>query len=179
VVGLANAMELEGVAKINMENIGITVSNDMLSDQKKQVIMSLAQNFVQTKELNPEILGMLLNEQMPAKYMYALLAVGLKKTQREMAAQQELQYQQQMQLQQMQLQTALALKGAESQGVNSNIQTQGQVDAQVQGQMNQLKEQTMAKQKQQLLQNKLVENSQKANFKRQENNQKIFADQAT
>lgn len=179
IVGLANAMELEGVAKINMENIGITVSNDMLSDQKKQVIMSLAQNFVQTKELNPEILGMLLNEQMPAKYMYALLAVGLKKTQREMAAQQELQYQQQMQLQQMQLQTALALKGAESQGVNSNIQTQGQVDAQVQGQMNQLKEQTMAKQKQQLLQNKLVENSQKANFKRQENNQKIFADQAT
>jgi hypothetical protein len=131
---------------------------------------------VQTKEINAEVLTLLLTENMPPKYMRAVLMVGIKKQQREMAAQSQLQFQQQMALQQEQTKTALALQGAKSQGVNQNIQVQGQVDAQVQGQMNQLKEETMAKQKQQLLQNKLIESQQDHNFKKDEINQKAFAE---
>jgi hypothetical protein len=37
VVGLANALEIEGIKDINLENIGITVSNDVLSEQKKKI----------------------------------------------------------------------------------------------------------------------------------------------
>jgi len=65
-----------------------------------------------------------------------------------------------MELQQMQLQTALALQQAKGQS-DQNIMTQGQIDAQLQQQINELKYQTQSALKNQTTQSKIIENKEK------------------
>jgi hypothetical protein len=130
---------------------------------------------VQTKEINAEVLTLLLTENMPPKYMRAVLMVGIKKQQRKWlhkvnySSNNKWHYSKNKQ-------NCFSVAGSKISRRKSKHTSTRQVDAQVQGQMNQLKEETMAKQKQQLLQNKLIESQQDHNFKKDEINQKAFAE---
>lgn len=167
VVGLANGLEIEAIKDIPLENIGLTVKNEEGAEKKKEYWVNLATNLANQGALDFEILNLPIKED-NYKLGAILVIMGFKKKQREMQEQKEVEFQQQMALEDKRLQTAQALMGVKTQGKVTEIQSQGQVDAQLQQLITQLKTLSMNEQKDKLLQNKLTENRQKADLKQEE-----------
>lgn len=172
VVGLANALMVEGIADLDPENIGITVSlEDTTANQ--QYVFELANKMAANKEIGYEAM-ILVTETAKHnyKYAYALLAMEVKRRERERADQEELAHERKMEEGRQQLEIAQALQMNAAQAKNVNIQAQGQVDSALQAQEAQLKLQSVTEQKDQLLSNKLMENQQKAELDKQKEREK-------
>lgn len=159
VLGFASTATLEGIEDIPLSNIGLTVHNEDLTELKATVNQIAAQMVAQ-KEISPAVLELILSTR---NWKLALFELEMEKeiVQEQMAKQRQEEFQQAMQLKQMDLQIAQALVAAKAQGVDQNIQTQGMVDQQLQGQMGNIK-----------LQSQLAQNEQRNQFKQGENAQK-------
>lgn len=171
-VGLANATMVEGMEDVPPESVGMTV-NYVDNSSKKDLIAQLAIEYVKRGQLDDEFLSLIIGID-NWKYALVLMRMGIKK--RKKAAQEEAAIQQQyiMEQKQADLQIAMALQGGKTQGKVQEIQAAGQTDAALNEQMNALKSETMKKQKEQLLSNKLTENLQKSTLKKEEEQQKPF-----
>lgn len=175
VVGLANALMVEGIDELQPEHIGITVSLEDTSAMK-EYIFALANEMAKNREISWQAAGLVIDTLKTGsyKYAYALLLMAINEQERVRQQQEELAHQRQMELGQQQLQIAQALQQVKTAGKIEEINAQGNVDAMINEQMNDLKANTMKEQKNQLLNNKLLENEQKSNLKTQENQQQPF-----
>ncbi len=167
VVGLANGLMIEGIKDIPFENIGITVKNDEGAEKKKEYWVSIATEMAKIGQMGWDILNVIIKEE-NWKMAAILVILGFKKRQREAQEQKEIEFQQAMALEEKRLQTAQALMSAKGQVDIAKLEAQGQVDAQLQSLITQLKTDSMERQKDKLLQNKLIENEQKSELKKDE-----------
>jgi hypothetical protein len=167
VIGMANGLMIEGIKDIPLENIGLTVKNEEGAEKKKEYWVNLATNLANQGALDFEILNLLIKED-NYKLGAILVIMGFKKKQREVQEQKEREFEQAMALEDKRLQTAQALMGVKTQGKVAEIQSQGQVDAQLQEIITMLKTDSMMTQKDQLLKNKMMENEQKSELKKDE-----------
>lgn len=161
VVGLANALMVEGIEDENNESLGLTVSLEDTT-QMQDYIFALANEMAKNKEISRESAALVVDTvRFNWKYAVALLLLSAEEQAEENAAQADLQHQQQMEVLQMQNQIAINLVAAKSQGVQQEIQVQGAVDNQVNQQLNQAKFQTQAALKDKTAQNRIYENKEK------------------
>lgn len=161
VVGLAQSLMIEGVADIAPEDIGITVSLEDTTAQQ-DFVRQLALDMQKNNQLSYE--GMMLAlETVKTNYKYAYCLIGLFASQKaeENAAQAEVLHQQKMEELQLQRDIAMALQVAKGQTVDQNIMTQGNVDGQLQQQLNDIKYQSQSALKNQTTQGRIVENKEK------------------
>jgi len=166
VIGRYNGAELEGIEKINFENIGLTIENKDDSAKREVVFKEIVQEFA-NKQISVAGFALAIGT---SNYKLQLVELALEQQKQEEKAQkqQQAEFERQMQLKQMDLKIAQALTAAKGQAKDQNIQTQGKVDAQV-GQMDsQLKNQNMKEQKDQLLKSKLLQDQQKAELKKED-----------
>lgn len=167
VVGNAQAWMMEGIEELNPEEIGLTVSlEDVHSNQ--QYVIDLANQMAKEDKVSYDAVGLVMSVVgVNWKYAFALLMVSVKQKERENAHKEELAYERQMQLEKQKEKTAVAQIQAKTQGKNENIDEQGKVDISVNDALNTGKERTMANQKQQLLNNKLKQDQNKAELDKQ------------
>lgn len=144
VVGLANALMIEGIEDENNESLGISVSLEDTT-QLQETVFAMATEMAKNKEISREAQALVLDTvRYSWKYAIALLLLSAEEQAEENAAQADVAHQQAVELQQLQLQTAIALQGAKGETIDKNIMTQGQVDSQLQQQINELKFQTQS-----------------------------------
>lgn len=166
VIGLANSMMLESVEDLQPEEIGLTVSLEDVSAMK-QYYMDMTTQMLHDGQIGREDVQMVISTiQQDYKYGAVLLSLAAKKQERIAQQRQEEEHKRQMEIIQAQQQTALILTGAKGQAKDKNIQTQGSIDERLMQIEAQLKENAMALQKQQLLNNKQKEIENKANLER-------------
>ena len=166
VICMANVLMLEGIEDMQPEEIGLTVTLEDVRAKQQEFTM-IAREFLRDGKIEYGDVQMIESAiQQNYKYGSALLNISTKKMQREEAAKQAMMHQQQMELKDQDLKIAMALNNAKAEGKNSNIKVKGQVDAMVADIINKAKAQTMALQKQQLLNNKLQQEKQKHELKR-------------
>lgn len=165
VVGYANGLMLEGMEDVPPESVGMTV-NYVDNSSKKDFVMELATYYVKQQVIDDDFVYLIMGID-NWKYAFVLLRMAVKKRKQELANEKQLAFQQQQALNQQQLQIAITLKGAETQGKDQNIMTQGKVQEMVNLSINEAKAQTMQQQKEQLKNNKLEENQQKADLNRE------------
>lgn len=171
IVGNHHGAVIEGIEDMNFENIGLTITNKDDSAKKELVIQTIVEKYA-TKQISTAALGLALSTD-NWKLQLVELSMEEEKTQEQAQLMAEAEHNRQMELKQMELQIAQELTAAKGQAKNENIQIQGQVDAAIQAQMNQLKSQSMAMQKEQLLHNKLTENQQKSALKKDEKTNEV------
>lgn len=175
VIGAANAMLMESVEDLTPEEIGLTVTLEDVKANQEYVI-TLATQMGDKGEVGRDVVGLVIEQAaINYKYAYVLLMVGTKKKAEEMAHQQDLEHQRQMELANTNLQTALALTAATGQAKDKNIQTKGQVDAQILQLGNELKAATMEKQKTQLKDNRIEQDNNKNQNQMQSRTQEAIA----
>lgn len=172
VVGLAQALMVEGLEDMNSEDIGLTVSLEDTS-QLQEWIFALANEMAKNKEVSYDAVGLVVDvARFNWKYAYALLLLSAAEKAEENAAQADLAHQQQMEVLQMQNQIALNLVQAKGGAEQQVVQTQGAVDNQVNQALNQAKFQSQAALKDKTTQNRITETDSKlqkqADLKQQE-----------
>lgn len=160
VVGQHNGAVIESIEDIKFENIGLTIANKEDLENNRIVLQAVIEKYA-GKQITTAGIGLILGSD---NYKQRLLELALEegKAAEQAQLQAEAEHQRQMELQQMQLQIAQALTQAKTQGKDQNLVTEGKIKGMIDEQMAILKAQTMAQQKEQLLQNKLTENEQKA-----------------
>lgn len=165
VIGRYNGAVLEGIEKINFENIGLTITNQDDAVKRDLVFKTILEKYA-GKQISTAGLSLAIGSE---NYKLQLVELALEEQKQEEKAQKQaqLEHERAMELKQEDLKIAQALNQAKTEGKNSNIQTQGQIDAAVQAQMNKLKAETMKEQKEQLLHNKLVQDQQKAELNKE------------
>lgn len=175
VIGLANSMLLESVEDLKPEEIGMTVTLEDVTAMK-QYYTELTNTMLHDGKIGYEDVSMIISTiQTDFKYGSVLLSLAVKKKEREQAHKEELEHQRAMELQKAQLQTAIALNQAKGQAKDENIKTQGQVDAELIKLENDVKLQSMTKQKTQLLQNKLDQDNNKERLQTESKTQDAVA----
>ena len=144
IVGLANGATIESIEDIDFENIGLTVTNENTSLQKK-IVMDVLVNKVASKEITSKELALILGT---SNYKLQLMEMALAedKLQEQKDQEAEAQHQRALELQQMQIQVAQALENVKTEGKIAEINALGNVQAQLQAQINELKAQTMSMQ---------------------------------
>lgn len=175
VIGMGNALMLEGIEDLNPEEIGITVD---LEDVKalKEFYTTLATGMLKEGKVMQEDIELVISAiQKNYKYGACLLSIAAKKMQKERADMEDLAYQRQSQLLDKQLQIQAQMQQLKDQGQVAQINAQGSVDAKLIQIENQLKALNMQAQKEQLLQNKLTEQDNKSEKAKEEKLQEPFA----
>lgn len=168
VIGASNSWLLESVEELNAEEIGLTVSLESTTFYEKY-LFELANHMADKGEIAREAVGLVINTaKVNWKYSYCLLMLAAKKQQEQIAHKEELDFERAKQLKQMDLQIAMAMQKAKSDGKNDNIGHQAQADIAVNDSVNKGKAQTMAEQKNQLLLNKLTQDNNKSRLNREE-----------
>lgn len=159
VIGSYNAAEIESISEVQFGNIGLTIANKNDAEKREVLIQTTVQKYT-AKQISAAVLGLILGTE---NWKLQIVELSLEEEkQREYAElQAQAEHQRQMELGKQQLEIAQALQQVKDAGKNQNIQTQGQVDAQLAQLENQVKAVTMQQQKEQLLNNKLIENEQK------------------
>lgn len=159
VVGLANALMIEGIEDIEPENLGITVSLEDISAMQDK-IESIASQLAVNNQLGWAAVGLVVDTaKINYKYAYALMMLFMKDKEEENAAKEELAHQRQMELGQQQLQIAQTLQGQKTQGKVAEINQQTQGDAMLQDQLNKLKTESQIQLKQQTTEDRIRENN--------------------
>lgn len=167
VVGLANSWLMESVEEMQAEEIGITVSLEDVSQYQKYII-ELANKMADEDKVSYDAVGLVINQAMVNwKYAYALLMLSAKQKERENAHKEELQFEREKEIQQMKVQQSLNEIKAKSEGKDQNIITQGKITEMVQTALAQLKGQTMTTQKDQLKNNRIDQDNNKARLQRE------------
>jgi len=163
VVGLANALMVEGIAELAPEDIGLTVSLED-TQQLQEWIFQLANQMATQNQVAWDAVGLVIDvARFNWKYAYAILMLSVKDKAEENAAQASIAHQEEIEKLQMQLQISQNLLQTKTQGAVVEIQTQGAVDAQLQQQLNQIKHQSQSDLKQQNTQNRILETDSKLN----------------
>ena len=161
VVGLANALMVEGIEEMNNEDLGITV---YLEDTKgmQDYIFQLANEMAKNKEVARDAAALTIDTaKWNPKYAIALLMLAAEEQAEENAVNEDVAHQRQMEVLNMQNEIALNLVAAKSQGVQQEIQVQGSVDSQLQQQMNDMKYQTQSMLKKQTTESRKEETDNK------------------
>jgi hypothetical protein len=166
VLGTTDGLLIEGLEDVAPESIALNISY-VDNSGKKDFVMKLAENLVAQGKLDEDILYLILGTD-NWKESFCLMRMSLTKKKKEAAAQAELQHQQIMEQKDADLRIAKALTAAKGAAKDKNISTQGQIDERLTELENKLKQNTMGQQKQQLLNNKLEQQSQKSQLDRQE-----------
>ena len=154
-VGYANGLAIEGMADVPPESVGLTVEY-IDTEGKKQFLMQLATEYVKTKQLGEEFLDLLLSID-NWKVGFTLMRIGIKKRKKEASEEAAVQQQYIMQQKNADLQIALAINGAKSQGKQEEIKTQGMVQDMVNKAMNEYKFQSQSALKNMTTQNRITE----------------------
>jgi hypothetical protein len=164
-VGYANGLAVEGMADVPPETVGLTV-NYVDNQAKKDFIMQLALQHVQTKELDDDFLYLLMGVD-NWKYSMVLMRIAIKQKRKQ--AQEDAQQQQQFIMEQKQadLATANALNDSKATATDQNTVTAGKVKDMINRSLNEAKAQTQSLLKQQAGQQKLQENAQKAEIEKE------------
>lgn len=175
VIGLANALMVEGIEDISPEDIGITVSLEDTAAMR-EYIFNLANQMANQREVSREAVGLVIDtlHNMSWKYAYALLMLGANEQKRENMAQAEVEHQRQMELGMQQLQVAQQLLQVKSQGKQQEIDLQGKLDQQADIALNQSKYQTMTALAEQRKENKIEEEQHKAQLRITEQQAKVI-----
>lgn len=177
VIGRYNGAILEGIEKINFENIGLTIANKDDAVKRDLVFKTILEKYA-GKQISTAGLALAIGTD-NWKLQMVELALEEQKAQERAEKQEEVAHQRQMELQQMQLKIAQALEGIKTQGKDQNIMTEGKVQTMVDAQMNQLKAQTMKEQKEQLLHNKLIQDQQKSELNKDQKSHQANLEQQT
>jgi len=164
ILGVTDGLLIEGMEDVPPESVGLSI-NYVDSSGKKEFVMKLAENLVAQGKLDEDILYLLLGTD-NWKESFCLMRMSLTKKKKEAAAQAELQHQQIMEQKDADLKIAQALTAAKGQAKDRNIQTQGEIDARLTDLENKLKAQTMATQKDQLKNNRIEQDNNKAALQR-------------
>lgn len=159
-VGYANGLALEGLKDTDPESVGLTVSY-VDNTAKKEFIMSLANEYVKTKELSDDFLYLIMGID-NWKYAFVLMRMALRKKREDLKEEQAIQQQNIMEQKQMDLQIALALLQATTAGKDQNIVTKGKMDQVNDVTLNQVKYQAQSQLKRETDQLRQQENAQKA-----------------
>jgi hypothetical protein len=164
ILGVTDGLLIEGLEDVPPESIGLNI-NYVDNSGKKEFVMELAKNYIAQGKLDDDILYLIMGSD-NWKYSFCLMRMSLVKKKKEAAAQAELQHQQTMEQKEADLKTAIALNKSKSDGKNDNIMTQGKVQAMLDEQLNKLKAETIANSKEQLKNNKLEQDNNKAALQR-------------
>jgi hypothetical protein len=167
VVGNAQSWMLEGIEDMNAEEIGLTVS---LEDTKanQEYVVTIANQMAKEDKVSYDAVGLVMSVvSVNWKYAWALLMVSVKQKERELAHKEDLAFQRQMQLEQEKTKQAMALVQGKAQGKNMNIDEQGKIDMMVNDALNRAKAETLSNSKEQLKNNKLTQDNNKANLEKQ------------
>lgn len=165
VIGTYNGAVIESIEKINFENIGLTITNNEEASKREIVLQNIIQKSAQNQITTAGLGLVLFTDNVKLQLVELALEEGKQQEIAQKAAAQQQQYT--MEQMQMQLQIAQALAGAKGAAKDKNIQTQGEIDAIIDQQESQMKEQNMERQKEQLLKNKLIENQQKTGLQKE------------
>jgi len=165
ILGVTDGLLIEGMEDVPPESVGLSI-NYVDNSGKKEFVMKLAENLVAQGKLDEDILYLLLGAD-NWKESFCLMRMSLTKKKKEAAAQAELQHQQIMEQKDADLKIAQALQKAKADGKDQNQNNQGSIDARLLDLENKLKAQTMATQKEQLKNNKISADNNKAQLQRQ------------
>lgn len=172
-VGYANGLAVEGMADVPPESVGLTVSY-VDNTAKKEFIMSLATEYIKTKEINEDFLYLIMGCE-NWKYSLVLMRMAIKQRRKEIQAENQQAQQNIMEQKQMDLQIAQALQGQKIEGSLQGIQLQGQINAALQEQLNQIKHASQSGLTQQKTESKFLENQQKSDLlKDQKTHEKVL-----
>jgi len=158
-IGYANALAIEGMADVPPESVGLTVEY-IDTEAKKEFLMGLATEYVKTGQLGEDFLDLLLSVD-NWKVGFALFRIGVKQRKKEAQEEAALQQQYIMQQKDKDLQIALALTGAKTQGKQAEITTQGQIQDMINKSLNDAKYQTQSALKSQTTESRIVETNNK------------------
>ncbi len=169
VCGLAQALMVEGIADLEPQNIGISVSLEDTTAMN-EYIFALANEMAKNKEVSWQGAGLVIDtlKNGSYKYAYALLMLARNEQERINQQQEELAHQRQMELGKQQLEIAQSIQAAKDAGKAQGIQVQGEVDAKLTEILTTLKTQSQAALMEQRKNSKLEENAQKSDLKKSE-----------
>lgn len=167
VIGMANALMVEGIEEMQPEEIGITVNlEDVTANQ--QYIFELANKMADDGEVGRDVVGLVINQaKVNYKYAYVLLMIAAKRRAEENAHKEELQHQREMELEEKKLETAKMLMGFKTEGKVAEIDEKGKIQIMINDALAKLKHQAMTDQKSQLLDNKKEQDNNKAQLQEQ------------
>lgn len=164
ILGVTDGLLIEGLEDVPPESIGLNI-NYVDNQGKKEFVMELAKSYIAQGKLDDDILYLIMGSD-NWKYSFCLMRMSLVKKKKEAAAQAELQHQQVMEQKDADLKIAQALQKSKADGKDQNQNTQGSIDARLLDLENKLKAQNMATQKEQLKNNKLLQDDNKAALQR-------------
>lgn len=173
ILGVTDGLLIEGMEDVPPEEVGLSI-NYVDPSAKKEFMMNLATQYVAQGKLDDDILYLIMSTD-NWKEMWVMVRMGITKKKKEDAAKQQLLHEQDMELENARRQTALALNQGKVEGKNQNIRTQAQGKAMTDKLQNENKARTMARQKDQLLDNKLKQEDQKHHLQRQDETYKALA----
>jgi hypothetical protein len=127
--------------------------------------MKLAENLVAQGKLDEDILYLSLSMD-NWKSGFCLMRMSLTKKKKEEAAKMQLQHEMTMEEKQEDLKIAQALQKAKADGKDQNQMTQGKIQAMLDEQLNKLKAETQSQIKEQMKNNRIEENNNKAKNER-------------
>ena len=164
ILGVTDGLLIEGLEDVPPESIGLNV-NYVDNEGKKEFVMELAKNYIAQGKIDDDIMYLIMGSD-NWKYSFCLIRMSLVKKKKELVAQQALQHEQAMEEKDADLKIAQALTAAKGAAKDKNIQTQGEIDARLTDLENKLKAQTMATQKDQLKNNRIEQDNNKAALQR-------------
>jgi hypothetical protein len=164
VLGVTDGLLIEGLEDVPPESVGLSIDYTDTSG-KKEFVMKLAENLVAQGKLDEDILYLLLSMD-NWKSGFCLMRMSLTKKKKEEAAKMQLQHEMTMEEKQEDLKIAQALQKAKADGKDQNQLTQGKIQAMLDEQMNKLKAETQSQIKEQMKNNRIEENNNKAKNER-------------
>jgi hypothetical protein len=164
ILGVTDGLLIEGLEDCPPESIGLNIDYTDTSG-KKEFVMKLAENLVAQGKLDEDILYLLLSMD-NWKSGFCLMRMSLTKKKKEEAAKMQLQHEMTMEEKQEDLKIAQALQKAKADGKDQNQMTQGKIQAMLDEQLNKLKAETQSQIKEQMKNNRIEENNNKAKNER-------------
>lgn len=164
ILGVTEGLLIEGLEDVPPESVGLNISY-VDNSGKKEFVMKLAENLVAQGKLDEDILYLILGAD-NWKHAFCLIRMSLVKKKKEAAAQQQLMHEQKMEEKDADLKIAQALTAAKGQAKDQNIMTQGKVQAMLDQQLDKLKGKTLADSKEQMKNNKIEQDNNKAGLER-------------
>jgi hypothetical protein len=175
VLGVTDGLLIEGLEDVPPESIGLSIDYTDPSG-KKDFVMKLAENLVAQGKLDEDILYLILGTDQ-WKYAFCLMRMSLVKKKKELAAQQALQHEMAMEEKDADLKIAQALTAAKGKAKDLNIENQGKVDERLAALEDQLKSRTMHDQKQQIANNRMEADNNKARLEKAKETQNALSPQ--
>jgi len=165
ILGVTDGLLIEGLEDVPPESVGLSIEYTDTSG-KRDFVMKLAENYIAQGKIDDDILYLIMGSE-NWKEAFCLIRMSLVKRKKEEAAKQQLLHEQKMEEKDADLKIARTLTADKGAAKDKNIMTQGKVQEMLDQQMNKLKAETMAEQKQMLLNNKISQDNNKASLQRQ------------